>query len=130
MGRPRGQHPRLVRDPPLAQRRAVPVGVRRALGRDERDARSRTQSGRLAKLPGLQVGDQLHSANGSRVLTIADLQFVLNGLDSKSKLVLDADRDGQPVTAELNLEGDWRRWYVSWRKSVRLLTWRAVPFFR
>ena len=44
--------------------------------------------------------------------------------------ILDIDRDGHPVTTELALDGDWRRWDVSWRKSIRLLTWRAAPALR
>jgi len=74
----------------------------------------------FAARTGVQTGDRLRSANGSRVLTIADLQFVLNGLESRSQLTLEADRAGQPLKAVLELDGDWRRSDVSWRKSIRL----------
>jgi hypothetical protein len=84
----------------------------------------------FADTAGMKPGDRLRSANGTRVITIADLQFVLNGLDATSKLTLDLERDGRLATATLELEGDWKRWDVTWRKSVRLTTWRAAPLTR
>jgi serine protease Do len=81
----------------------------------------------FAAKAGLQKGDTLRSANGARVLTIADLEFVLNGLGSPSELTIEAERDGETVTATLKLEGDWRRWDVSWRKSVRMIAFRTSP---
>ncbi|OAI49617.1 hypothetical protein AYO44_06330 [Planctomycetaceae bacterium SCGC AG-212-F19] len=81
----------------------------------------------LADNAGLKAGDRIRHANGSRVLTHADLQFVLNGLENKSKLTLEVERDGKPVTADLELDGDWRRSDVTWRKSVRIMTYRALP---
>jgi hypothetical protein len=68
---------------------------------------------------GLKAGDTLRSANGTRLLTVADFQFVLNGLEPKSRLTIEAQRDGRPVTAVLELDGDWRRSDSSWRMSAR-----------
>ena len=76
----------------------------------------------------LQAGDRIRTANGTRVLTMADLQFVLNGLEARSKLALEIERDGKPLQAELDLDGDWRRSDVTWRKSIRIMTNRALPF--
>lgn len=73
----------------------------------------------FAARAGLKDGDRLRSANGTRVLSRADLEWVLNGLAADSKLTLVAEREGQKVTADLELTGDWRRWDVSWRMSVR-----------
>jgi PDZ domain len=73
----------------------------------------------FAAKAGLKVGDRLRSANGTRVVSRADLECILNGLEAKCKLALVAERDGKKVTADLELEGDWRRWDVSWRMSVR-----------
>src|SRR5262249_22615549 len=86
--------------------------------------------GSFADKAGLQTGDQIRSANGTRVLTIADLQFVLNSLEGNSKLALEVERDGKPLSVALDLDGDWKRWDVSWRKSIRLMTWRNAPFTR
>jgi hypothetical protein len=63
----------------------------------------------LAAAAGLRSGDVVRQANGSRVLSCADLRFVLNGLETKSTLVLDVEREGKPVRTELQLDGDWRR---------------------
>lgn len=86
--------------------------------------------GSFADKAGLQAGDHIRSANGTRVLTIADLQFVLNSLEGSSKLAVEVERDGNPLSAGLDLDGDWKRWDVSWRKSIRLMTWRNAPFTR
>jgi hypothetical protein len=69
---------------------------------------------------GLKAGDRLRRAAGSSVITIADFQHVLNGLPASAKLEVEVERNGQPVSATLELEGDWKRWDVSWRKSVRM----------
>lgn len=74
----------------------------------------------FAARAGLKAGDQLRFANRTRLLTVADFQFVLHGLEPSSKLTIEAERDGKSLVAVLNLEGDWRRSDVSWRKSVRV----------
>jgi serine protease Do len=76
--------------------------------------------GSFADKGGLKPSDTIRTANGKRVLTIADLQYVLNKLDSESKLTVAAERDGKPVTAVLELSGNWRASDVSWRKSIRV----------
>ena len=51
----------------------------------------------FAAKAGLQPGDRIRSANGSRIVTVSDLQFLLNGLEAKSKLTVNVERDGKPV---------------------------------
>jgi PDZ domain len=63
----------------------------------------------FAATAGLRVGDTLVRANGARVLSCADLRFVLNKLEARSRLTFDVEREGTPVKAELALDGDWRR---------------------
>jgi hypothetical protein len=77
-------------------------------------------AGSFADKAGLKAGDVLRSANETRLITIADFQSVLNGLEPRSRLTLALERAGKPVTAVLELDGDWRRADVSWRKSVRI----------
>ncbi|MBY0523638.1 MAG: PDZ domain-containing protein [Gemmataceae bacterium] len=83
----------------------------------------------FAAKAGLKEGDHVHRANGTRILTIADIQFVLSSLEPKSKLTLEVQRGSKLLKAEMELEGDWRRWDVSWRKSIRLLSnrWSQLP---
>lgn len=80
----------------------------------------------FASRAGIKAGDRLRSANGTRVVTRADIEFVLNGLESKSRLTLVIERDGAEVTAQLDLDGEWRRWDTSWRKSVYLTATRTT----
>jgi hypothetical protein len=63
----------------------------------------------FAAKAGIQAGDVIQRANGARVLSCADLRFVLEGLERKSTLSLEGERDGKPFKADLSLDGDWRR---------------------
>jgi PDZ domain len=63
----------------------------------------------FAAKAGLKAGDTLLRANDARVLSDADFRFLLNKLEAKSRLTIEAERDGKPLKVELNLEGDWRR---------------------
>jgi serine protease Do len=74
----------------------------------------------FAAKAGMRVGDIIKSANGQRVMTCADMQYVLNKLDANSKLTLQVERKSRTVEVELELKGDWRASDVSWRKSVRI----------
>jgi serine protease Do len=78
----------------------------------------------FAAKAGLQPNDKVLFANGTRVLTTADLQFVLNGLEPESQLTLEVERAGKPTTAVLQLEGSWRASDVSWRKSIKVRAFR------
>jgi hypothetical protein len=78
----------------------------------------------FAAKAGLQAGDRLRRAAGTTIVSINDFQHVLNGLAMPAKLSVEVERDGQPVTATLELEGEWKRWDVSWRKSVRMVGYR------
>jgi hypothetical protein len=63
----------------------------------------------FAAAAGLRAGDTILQANDERVLSDADFRFLLNKLESRSVLTLDAQRDGMPLKFELKLDGDWRR---------------------
>lgn len=106
-----------------------PENVGLTLDRFKGDVVREVKADSFADRAGLKAGDRLRSANGTRVLTRADLEFVLNGLETKSQLTLVAERDGREVTAALDLDGDWRRWDTSWRKSV-YVTMMRTPFGR
>lgn len=106
-----------------------PQNVGLTLDRTEGNKVAAVKEGSFAAKAGLKAGDHLRTANGSRVLSRADLEFVLNGLAPKSQLKIEAERDGKPVAATFDLDGDWRRWDTSWRKSVWITSWRT-PFVR
>lgn len=74
----------------------------------------------FADKAGLKANDTIRSANGTRVLTTADMQYALDKLEPNGKLIVEALRDDRPVRAVLELSGNWRASDVSWRKSVRV----------
>ena len=74
----------------------------------------------FAEKSGLKPNDTIRFANGTRILTTADMQSVLDKMKPESKLTVDAERDGQPLQVVLELSGNWRASDVSWRKSVRV----------
>jgi serine protease Do len=76
--------------------------------------------GSFADNSGLKPHDTIRFANDIRVLTTADMQYVLDKLEPDSKLTLAVERDGKAFKAVLELSGNWRASDVSWRKSVRI----------
>src|SRR5206468_3529977 len=62
----------------------------------------------LAEKAGVRAGDIIRSANGSRILTCADVQYVLNKLEPGSKLTLLVERKGRTFDIDIELTGNWR----------------------
>jgi len=79
---------------------------------------------------GIRAGDEVRAANGMPILTIADLQYVLNAIPAKGRLTLDLARGARDRQVVLDLDGDWKRWDVSWRKSIRQMSKRQSAFVR
>ncbi len=104
----------------------LPENVGITLDRFKGDVVKEVQPDSFAARAGLKVGDLLRCGNGTRLLTRADLQFVLNGLEAKSTLNLVVERDGEEMPLTLDLDGDWKRWDTSWRKSVYLTAMRTT----
>ena len=76
----------------------------------------------MAQKAGVQSGDRIKAVNGQRVLTPADISFVLQGVD-KGPVKLDLERDGAPATASISVSGfGWRKRDLSWRESVNVLS--------
>ncbi len=73
----------------------------------------------FAEQAGVLQGDIIRAANGQRVLTCADMQYVLDKLAPTSKLTLTIERKQRTFDVELQLTGNWRASDVSWRKSIR-----------
>jgi hypothetical protein len=74
---------------------------------------------------GLKAGDELQASGTTRLLSTFDLQQVLHNFMRDGKLPIDARRNGKTIKASLELSGDWRRWDISWRKSIR--NWQPSP---
>jgi S1-C subfamily serine protease len=74
-----------------------------------------------AERAGVQKGDTVLSADGQRILTLADFTRVLELMAPESALPLELDREGKKVKATLKLSGAWRRTEdPSWRESLHV----------
>ncbi len=73
-----------------------------------------------ASLAGFQTGDQIVSMEQQPLLSIADVQWVLDRVDSHGgTAVASVLRDGKPMQVALNLSDGWRSsGDISWRAST------------
>ncbi len=94
------------------------VGIK--LDRTKGNKVQEVRAGTFADKAGVRPGDSIHTANGQRVMTCADMQSVLDKLAPVSKLKLEIERKGRTLDFELELTGNWRASDVSWRKSIRI----------
>ncbi len=71
----------------------------------------------LAAKAGVRSGDRVVSVDGRRVVTPADVTWVLNGFKGGT-LRVGIDREGKTQTLSMELRGDdWRKTDISWRQS-------------
>jgi hypothetical protein len=66
---------------------------------------------------GLREGDRLVTLGGQRLLSQADIQWVLDHAANDSRLPMTWERDGDSRAAELPLKGDWKKTDLAWRAS-------------
>lgn len=70
---------------------------------------------------GLRPGDILVSANGHRILTAADLVWVLESVPPAGALAIEFEREGERQRAALSLTGEWKRSAdPSWRETLHV----------
>jgi len=76
----------------------------------------------MAQKAGIQSGDRIKAVNGQRVLTPADISWILQGVD-KGDIKLDLERENATATASMTVSGiEWRKRDLSWRESVNVLS--------
>ena len=83
----------------------------------------------FAENAGLRANDLIRTANGMRILTTADMQYVLDKIDSPGELNLEIVRKDKTIKKVIELTGNWRASDVSWRKSIRMRS-NFNPFTR
>jgi hypothetical protein len=72
-----------------------------------------------AERAGFRVGDQIRTLAGQPLLSIADLQWVLDTADPQgTSIAASVEREGKPIELALQLEDGWRTvGDISWRVS-------------
>lgn len=99
----------------------TPLAVGLKLDPDDQGRVKSVSAGSPAAAAGVQTGDRLQSADGERILSLADMARVLELTPKEATLPLKLDRDGKSIQAQLHLSGDWKRTAdPSWRASVHL----------
>jgi predicted metalloprotease with PDZ domain len=77
--------------------------------------------GSAAAKAGVRAGDTIKSLDGGRILTLADMSWVLESYRGDASLPLELERGGKTVRTTLKLEGNWRRTKdPSWRESLHV----------
>jgi serine protease Do len=84
---------------------------------------------------GLQAGDAIETADGQPILSIADMQWVLERKPTPGTATVEFVRSGEKRTAKLALDADWRKrddftWRtIAWPLRLQLLGFRltALP---
>jgi serine protease Do len=66
---------------------------------------------------GLAAGDALVSLNGQPLISLADIQWVLNGAPHDGKLAVTVRRSGQVVEKSILLRKGWKKYDIGWRAS-------------
>ena len=79
---------------------------------------TRVAPGSVAERAGLQKGDALVTLAGQPLLSIADLQWVLQNTPATAQLAAEVRRDGKTLTRTLDLPAGWRDGDISWRTTT------------
>jgi hypothetical protein len=72
-----------------------------------------------AERAGILAGDELVSLDGQRLLSQADVQWVLHRAPVETKVVAALKRGGKELRTTIALSGPWKESDLSWRASTR-----------
>lgn len=115
---------------PLPDQWMYPFPMPDAAGLEmELDARARVKAvlpGSAAAKAGFKAGDDILRAAGQPVISVADVQWVLQTTKAPADVPFEVSRDGASAKLKLSLSADWRKGDISWRES----TFALRPRFR
>ena len=87
---------------------------------DKDDGRriQRVMANSPAEVAGLKVGDDITHVDGQPIVSIADIQWVLNSKpDAGASIQFSIQRQGRPQTLTIQPASGWRKTDISWRAS-------------
>lgn len=84
---------------------------------DSRAKVTTVSKGSAAEKAGFKDGDDITTAAGQPILSIADVQWVLHHAKVPCDVPFQVSRDGKAAKLSLRLDKDWRTNDISWRES-------------
>lgn len=106
----------------------MPQSIGLTLDKDDGLLVKSVAAGSPAEKAGLQAGDQLAAIGTQPLISIADVQWVLNAAPNDGTLQVKAMRAGRPVFKTVTLAGDWKKSDLAWRASSWLILRQGVKF--
>lgn len=73
--------------------------------------------GSAAEEAGIEIGDELVSASGQPLISLADIQWVLHTTAEEATLPVTLKRDGEVLTKKIEVGGNWKQSDIAWRAS-------------
>ena len=70
-----------------------------------------------ASQAGIVPGDELIAMNDQPLISIADIQWVLDRVPQDTRLLVKLRRNGQTLDKTIALSGDWKQGDIAWRAS-------------
>lgn len=76
-----------------------------------------------ARKAGIRAGDELLELGGQRIISQADIQWVLHRAPERARIPATLERDGKGLEVVLDLSGSWKESNLSWRET----SWSLRP---
>jgi serine protease Do len=95
----------------------LPQNIGLTIDKDDGLLVASVAAGSPADKAGIQAGDVLAALGSQPLISMADIQWVLNAAPADGSLTVNVLRGGQPLSKTLALSGDWKKSDIAWRAS-------------